>query len=330
MHIHIDVDHEDVLTTEPRRLHAIRAAAYFLLHAIGDIKDEDAALVPTGTSTTPPAPPVAPAAMAPATGASSAAVSGAVNTSPTTSNEPTAPAHASNVPPPPPPPPPTDTSNSGDDSDDEEAGAPSNVVQGNFPQAGNVPPPPSVNTAAPSESAATANTAGAANGVVSAEVDSAGMPYDGRIHQKAKGKKKDNTWKLIKGIDENIVKAVVAELAARKGAVAPVSLPASGNTVPVPPVSNGAAPSGVPAPPAGASSPVPVPPAPAVGSVGASAYRALIDKITDLTRNQKITAAKVMELCQRHGAPNLMQLNSMPDLVPLVDKDVDAAVLGLL
>lgn len=145
---------------------------------------------------------------------------------------------------------------------------------------------------------------------------------------------------MIKGIEEKspgLVQAVTAELAARKGASAPVSLPPAqpylyqGSTgpVPVPPVANVPAPPGVPAPPV--SPPVPVPPSPAVGLVGnPSAYRALIDKITDLTRNQKITAAKVMEMCQLHGAPNLMQLNSMPHLVAEVEKSIDAAVLGLL
>ena len=205
------------------------------------------------------------------------------------------------------------------------------------------------------------NAAGAGI-VVSAEVDVSGMPWDERIHQKGKSKKKDNTWKLKKGVDLALVQSVTAELAARKasGGYNPVrdnaaqlnansgvptagSLPVAGqhsgqpattvvNSVPVPPVPNVAPVGGVPAP-NGVGSPVPVPPAPPVGSVGASdatPYRKLIDKITELTKANKLTPAKVSEICQSHGSPTLMSLKNFEALIPLVDKDIDAAALGLL
>lgn len=305
-----------------------RAAAYFLLAVIGDM-DEDA-VVPAGTNTAPPTPPLAPAAKATATGASNAGASAAANTSTMPPPPPTAPVHASNIPPPPPPP--TDTNNGGED--DDEGGEPSNVVHGNFPQAGSsVPPPPTAGTADASAAPSSATTAAAAPGVVSVEVDSAGMQYDARIHQKAKGKKKNGEWKLIKGVDAALVQSVTAELAARKAATAPAptagSLPGGTNTVPVPPVPNATAAPNVPTQ-NGVGATVPVPPVPPVGSVGTSPYRALIDKITELTKANKLTPAKVMEVCQSHGAPSLMALNGMQHLVPLVDKDIDAAALGLL
>lgn len=354
MHIHIDVDHDDVLTDNPKRLHAIRAAAYFLLHAIGDLQDETTTettrvgdVEHTITRTAPPKPPVPNTATAPASVSSVAPVAVSVPPPPTTVPA----ATAFNTPPPPPgfepgytppgivPPPPPTVANGGDDDEDS------------FPTAGTVPPPPPANTAAtlaPSSNVAT--SAAVVTGVVSgAEYDSAGMPWDARIHQKAKGKKKDNTWKLIKGIDAAIVQAVTAELAARKGASAPVSLPGTSftstgtgavgtYTVSVPPVANVPAPPGVPAPPA--SAPVSVPPPPAVGAVSASPYRALIDKITEFTKAGKLAPAKVAEICQSHGAPSLMALNGMqtqmsvrdPGLTVVqgVDKDIDAAALGLL
>lgn len=67
--------------------------------------------------------------------------------------------------------------------------------------------------------------------------DSSGMPWDARIHQKGHSVKKDGTWKLKKGIDENLVVAVTQQNAhlrrppgaantpATVGAPAPVSLP---------------------------------------------------------------------------------------------------------
>jgi hypothetical protein len=311
-----------------------RAAAYFLLHVIGDLDDETG-VVPTGTSVT--------------RTSSETATAGDLSLTKTTTVKtespppPPPPPSTSNTPPPPPP-----ASNGGDDNDDGDAGT-SNVVQGNFPQAGSAvpPPPPGANTAAgtPTSPPTGAQTAAVVSGVASAppvatEFDSAGMQYDDRIHQKAKGKKKDGTWKLIKGVDTALVQSVTAELAARKASS--VSLPPSGNSVPVPPVSGAVppAPNGVSAPTANGGSSVPVPPAPAVGGVGASPYRALIDKITELTKASKIAPAKVMEVCQSHGAPSLMALSGMQEaksprdpgltVIQAVDRDIDAAALGLL
>lgn len=341
--MHLSLDENDVTSTDPRRLQMVRAAAYFLLHAIGDLQDETVTetarvgdMEHTITRTAPPKPPVPNTATAPATVSSVAPA--AVNVPPPPTIVPAAIAFN----PPPPPPPPNSSPQTADYDDDETDD--SNVV--NFPTAGTVPPPPPANTAATlAPSGNVAPIVVAATNVVSApmplDYDKAGMPWDARIHQKAKGVKKDGTWKLIKGIDTAIVQAVTAELAARKGASAPVSLPQTQpgtSSVPVPPVSNVPAPPGVPAPPAPAS--VSVPPPPAVGTVSASPYRALIDKITEFTKAGKLAPAKVAEICQSHGAPSLMALNGMqtqmsvrdPGLTVVqgVDKDVDAAALGLL
>jgi hypothetical protein len=322
--MHLSLDENDITSTDPRRLQMVRAAAYFLLHSIGDIKEDE--------------PPVVPAAE---------------NVSTKPSVPPTALAPVFNIPPPPPPPP-APRSESGDAGDEDDETGESNVV--NFPTAGastsTPPPPPLVAIAVPPPSILgpnLANTVAAAPGAASVltggqpltvnavEYDAAGMPWDARIHQKGKSKKKDGTWKLQKGIDTGIVQAVTAELASRKlglgvGAAptvaSPVSLPPAANTVPMPPVANVPAPPGVPAPPAEASAPVPVPPSPAAGPLGA--YRALIDKITELTQAGKVTPVKISEICQSHGAPSLMALNSMQHLIADIGKSIDAAALGLL
>lgn len=298
-----------------------RAAAAYLLHLAGDLTMTEETPNPKGS----------PAAIIPVVASNAAPVVASVLPPP-----PIVPAAtASNIPPPPPVPMGTTTP----DGDDDEA-PPSNVVQGNFP----LPPPPpippitGVTLAAPSSVSATPVVAPvAATTSVVAEVDSAGMPYDARIHQKSKNKKKDGTWKLIKGIDTNIVTAVTAELAARKAVAAgtpppaPVTVslpPGASNTVPVPPVTVNAPVAGVPTPPVPPS--VPVPPVPAAGGVGSGlTFRSLIEKITEATKQQKITPAKVAEICQMHGAPSLMQLNSMPHLLADVNSSIDAAVLGL-
>lgn len=316
----------EIDTSEPRTLPHVkeeyRAAAAYLLHLVGDLTMTEE--IPNPKDTNAPA-------------ASNAVASGVANTSTKIPPPIMAPAPASNIPPPPPVPVGTITP----DGDDDEA-PPSNVL--NFPSPQLPPPPPSssiVGSAAPSLPAPPIQTAAlsaaAVITAVSAEVDSAGMSYDARIHQKSKNKKKDGTWKLIKGIDTNIVIAVTAELAARKAVAAgtpppaPVTVslpPGPSNTVPVPPVTVNAPVAGVPAPPVPA--PVPVPPIPAVGGVGGGlTFRSLIEKITEATKQQKITPARVAEICQMHGAPSLMQLNAMPHLLADVNSSIDAAVLGL-
>lgn len=231
----------------------------------------------------------------------------------------------------------------------------SNVV--NFP----VPPPPaSMNAATAGASGSTSTnvpSAAAAASVASApaEYDSAGIPWDARIHQKAKGKKKDLTWKLIKGIADDVVIAVTTELMSRK--VGTAASPAAAPTPPAPPSAVGVA----PPPPsvflpnpndAGQQDTVPVPPvpsAPAAGAVPASAgpvagavpvppvapagplgvtYRSLIDKMTSGT--PKLVAAKVLEVVTSCGCPNLQQLNQMPQIWPDVDAKLDLALAGLL
>lgn len=331
MLITVDTDKENGTT--------VRALVGFLIHLYNlDPEALDNNEVPEGTT----AAPLVPAAPSAATSAATAtSVASVAATAPAT--VPTAPALASNVLP--------------------------------FP----VPPPPPIVAAVvtsaaiadvPAPNSTVAPTAAAAQGVASApaEYDTAGLPWDSRIHQKAKGTKKDGTWKLIKGIDDAVVMAVMPELLARKlattaspsvapaafvpppppviGAVPPppatvapqVFLPFSdsapgasvdgGNTMPVSSVS------GVPAPPnvftQTVVASVPVPPVAPVGVVGAVTYRALIDKMTAGTKTQVLTAAKVMEIVQACNCPNLQQLNQMPQIFADVDAKLDLALAGLL
>jgi hypothetical protein len=137
----------------------------------------------------------------------------------------------------------------------------------------------------------------------STELDKAGMPFDARIHQKSRNKKKDGTWKIQKGIDPAVVTAVTQELHARMqnaaintppaaGASAPVSLPGTqapaqgypGAQAPIPPAPGTQTQFIPPPPPPGteAQAPtaaqaqvmhqqtLPVPPAPSMGVPNAS------------------------------------------------------------
>lgn len=294
----------------------LRLAASFLLHLAGDMPNELADTAAVGEIPgVPAAPPVS-------------------QTETHDAEFPAAP--RAPVPPPPPPPP------------------PSNVV--NFP----TPPAPAPMAASASTAASAPapipTPASAASGF-EGQVDSAGLPWDARIHQKKGGIKKDGTWKLLKGIDMTVVSAVVAELTKGKlpasvtaappappaqtdafpAAVGAVPPPPVSSTVPLPPAATGSDTVPVPPPPAtpsmpehvsGSAAPVPVPPAPPVGSVPATGFRELIKKISAATTAGKVDASKIQSIVQARGCPSLQQLRDMPLIIPEVEADIDALLLG--
>lgn len=148
-----------------------------------------------------------------------------------------------------------------------------------------------------------------------AERDAAGLPWDARIHQKSRGKKKDLTWKLLKGIDPLMVQQVVKELVGG----AQVLLPRGPTGVPLPP------------PPAPVSVPlaagnVPAPPPPAVG--GLSPYRSLLDKVIGYQTSGRLTKAQVDMICQNNGCPGITELGRMTHLVADVNAGIDALMGG--
>lgn len=92
------------------------------------------------------------------------------------------------------------------------------------------------------------------------ELDSAGMPWDERIHSGSKKTNADGKWKLRKNVDENLVKQVEAENAGgelpaflQKGVPAAVQSATVPATVPAISVVNATAPVAAPMPPAPAA-----------------------------------------------------------------------------
>lgn len=307
----------------------LRLAASFLLHLVGDIVEEPTAAEHTHPSAAPgiPTPPADPNSVFPPVA-------------------PVPPAPTAAVPPPPPPPPPAPIA----------AAAPGAV------SASEAPPHTFPTFGATANTNATANAAvappapapGTVTTISHSDVDSAGLPWDARIHQKKKSKKQDGTWKLLKGIDMTLVASVVSELTANKlpASVSPgtqldivmpqqgtVPSPPASSTVPVPPAPVGPATGTVPVPPPPAASAVPAPPvppsvpaaaAPAVGALpAASGYRELIQKCSAATKSGKLDPVKLQSIVQARGAPNVQGLRDMPHLIADVDADIEALLLGV-
>jgi hypothetical protein len=130
-----------------------------------------------------------------------------------------------------------------------------------------------VTNAAPSSSIPAQNAVGA-NTVVSAVVDSQGLPWDARIHSSSKKTKGDGTWKLARGLPEGLAQQVTAELLAAKltNHVTATGAPVPQGSMTIPtnalPVFNSSVPPVAGIVPPGAGDAVNAPQVPATGVVG--------------------------------------------------------------
>lgn len=115
-------------------------------------------------------------------------------------------------------------------------------------------------------------------------LDSAGMPWDHRIHATTKGKNQDGTWRAKRGVDPKLVEDV-QEQNKRLMAIAPP---------PVPPA---------------------VPGAPAPDTEGAMTFPDLMEQVIRLINNNKLTIESANAACLPIGVTFLHQLDKRPDLV---------------
>lgn len=150
---------------------------------------------------------------------------------------------------------------------------------------GNAPAAPLPTASEPVNAAAPAQSINPAPVLSGVELDSAGLPWDGRIHAESRAKiKKDNTWKKRRGVDDATVADVEAQLRAILAAPSVPNAPPAGNTLAQPagfvtssatsgPASLGEvaqqAASTVPPPPPAAVSPVATAPAAQVAAIPA-------------------------------------------------------------
>lgn len=144
------------------------------------------------------------------------------------------------------------------------------------------------------------------------ELDAAGLPWDGRIHSRDKGKLKNGNWRIKKNIDRTQVAAIEAELR---------------STVPVdndmPPMKvhhmkfNNLA----------ASAPPPPPPPPP--SVNDDPFDILMDIVENAINGGKITVKQVQDVVATvPGAINLSHLEKHPEFVPAVQNALAQALVG--
>lgn len=142
--------------------------------------------------------------------------------------------------------------------------------------------------------------------------DSAGVPFDARIHQALLNKKADGTWKIKKGIETKspgLVEQVMKELAPH------IRVPGGAQTVLVAPVA--------PEAPALPATTIDAPDAPPM----LDPYRALVRKISEARVANRITAEEINQAVASTGAPSLQLLPKMEHLIPHVEAAIDAILI---
>lgn len=188
------------------------------------------------------------------------------------------------------------------------------------------PPAPSPVAVPPTAPAPTVPAAPIAGTV---ELDADGLPWDARIHSgpaDKRPKNADGRWRRGRGVDDETVATVTAELRQIMGAPAPAPIPAAAPTPePVPaPASPPPAPvAAVPTPAPAAPPPTPEPAGmvsgPAVVTTAVSTFADLMKKVTRMQTAGLVTVETTSQIAASLGLTGLRDLMQRPDLVPSFD-----------
>lgn len=174
----------------------------------------------------------------------------------------------------------------------------------------------------PTAPAAPASPAVPVSGV---ELDTKGLPWDGRIHGSTQTKNTDGSWRQKRGLNDEALKLrVEAELRAGQAARAPAAagittMPASIVTPLVPNVPAAPVASVAPAVAATAIAPA-APAAPAAGET----FGQLMARLAMMTTGEPAKAEKLNQALGMFGLTAIAQLASRPDLVTPFATTIDA------
>lgn len=158
-----------------------------------------------------------------------------------------------------------------------------------------------MNMAAPANTAADGDDDGPVNSTAPA-FDSAGVPWDERIHSGTKGQNTDGTWKRRRNTHDATYNAVMSELRARAAGSQPTVAPAPVMATPVQ-----AAPA--PQPAAAPVMAAPTPMAPAEEGMG---FGVFMQKLSGALQAKKFDEATLQGWLGQWGLANIGQLNADP------------------
>ena len=186
--------------------------------------------------------------------------------------------------------------------------------------ASTVAPPP------PASIAPTTTTPGVASSAAGVDLDTKGLPWDGRIHADSKNKIADGTWRKKRNLDPALLAQVEAELRQVMGATgAPLASTVAPSVPTPPPVPVAPVTANLPT---ASASPVVAPPPPA-GDVPQEArqqFVGLVGRASAAIQAGKVSQAEVNQICADSGIPALPLLANRLDLVATVASRIDALI----
>lgn len=171
-------------------------------------------------------------------------------------------------------------------------------------------------------------------------LDSEGLPWDARIHSEGKAQNaSDGKWRKRRGIPDDLVAAVTAELKALMGVsaatpvttsvAAPIAAPIAAAEEPaLDPVAAFAPPASpaVPTPPPPAPVFVPPAPIPTDATDGPTTFNDFMSRVMAAMGQQRINQAQIQAACASQGVPSLAALTAAqaqdPTTVPRVWAEV--------
>jgi hypothetical protein len=142
-------------------------------------------------------------------------------------------------------------------------------------------------------------------------LDSAGFPWDKRIHSSSHAQNTNGTWRAQRGVSLSVVAEVEAELRQQYGIMSKADKQA-----PPPPPQPAAAADIVPVP-AAASTPT---------SASDITFPAFVAKLSAAIQNNKLTEAEFTQTCAFAGVGNLTLLGQRLDLLPAVNAQIDLLI----
>ncbi len=159
--------------------------------------------------------------------------------------------------------------------------------------------------------------------IAPASHDSAGLPWDARIHASSRTTVANGTWRKKKNVPDETVAAVEAEL--RQAMAAPAATSALSPPPPAP-VDQPVEPDVAQVPDAPAPPPAAPAPPPAAGLSGPQLFAAFMGKVSAAQAAGKVTSADVASISSGLGLASTGMLMHRPDLIPTAEAQINALI----
>ena len=141
-------------------------------------------------------------------------------------------------------------------------------------------------------------------------IDSAGFPWDARIHSRTKTLGSGGRWKYQRGVSRKLIEEVETELK------------------PAPLAEEGKVFTGTEQAPSIFGKSKLIPPVPPVSVPDSMGFPQFMEEATNLANTGQIDFRRIIEIVQSNGLPNIASVSIRPDMIPQLLKQIHAEIAG--